>query len=85
MISSLDLIDGRGPGFPRPPAAGKLALEHGFPNDDGPWAGRGDTSSDPPAVEFIYYDDLCFGGRLPERQPAAPFEPFLESFTWFGG
>ena len=62
MISSLDLIDGRGPGFPRPPAAGKLALEHGFPNDDGPWAGRGDTSSDPPAVEFIYYDDLCFGG-----------------------
>ena len=62
-----------------------LALEHGFPGDDGPWAGRGDTSSDPPAVEFIYYDDLCFGGRLPERQPAAPFEPFLESFTWFGG
>ena len=35
-----------------------LALEHGFPSDDGPWAGRGDTSSDPPEVEFIYYDDL---------------------------
>jgi hypothetical protein len=35
-----------------------LALEQGFPVDDGPWAGCGDNSSDPPAVEFIYYDDL---------------------------
>ena len=38
-----------------------LALEHGFPGDTGPWAGWGDTSSDPPAVEFIYYDDLGIG------------------------
>ena len=41
--------------------SGHLALEHGFPGDDGPWAGRSDTSSDPPAVEFIYYDDLGIG------------------------
>jgi len=38
-----------------------LALEHGFPGDDGPWAGCGDTPSDPSqgfAEEFFYYDDL---------------------------
>ena len=44
-----------------------LALEQGFPVDDGPWAGRGDTSSDPPAVEFIYYDDLCWGCGATQR------------------
>ena len=41
-----------------------LALEHGFPGDDGPWAGCGDTPSDPSqgfAEEFFYYDDLGIG------------------------
>ena len=38
-----------------------LTLEDGFPGDTGPWAERGGTSSDPPAEEFIYYDDLGLG------------------------
>ena len=38
-----------------------LTLEHGFPGDTGPWAECGDTPRDPPAVEFIYYDDLGIG------------------------
>ena len=35
-----------------------LTLEDGFPGDTGPWAECGGTSSDPPAVEFLYYDNL---------------------------
>ena len=41
--------------------ADALTLEDGFPGDTGPWAECGGTSSDPPAVEFIYYDDLGIG------------------------
>jgi len=39
---------------------GCLALEHGFPGDEGPWAGRSDPSQGF-AEEFFYYDDLSIG------------------------
>ena len=38
--------------------ADALTLEHGFPGDTGPWAECGEAQSDPPAAEFIDYDDL---------------------------
>ena len=40
--------------------SGHLALEHGFPGDEGPWAGRSDPSQGF-AEEFFYYDDLSIG------------------------
>jgi len=40
--------------------ADALALEHGFPGDEGPWAGRSDPSQGF-AEEFFYYDDLSIG------------------------